>query len=79
MANKVAWYTPGPNFTLTDPAKRFFEIVILTFLAGGIQAVIAMLTNNPDLIPPEYLVYSGVVVALLSALYKIITNYKDGI
>lgn len=77
--NKKPWYKPGPNFSVSIAGKKFLEIIVLTFIAGGLQALIGLFNAGQGIIPNEYLIYSGVIVAGLKALYNLVNHYKDGL
>lgn len=76
---QVPWYRPGPEFKATDAIKDFFVLIALTFVAGGINALIILLEGSPELIPPEYIAYTGLIIAVLHAIYTTIINYKNGL
>jgi hypothetical protein len=77
--NNTPWYKPGPEFQITDAAKEFFIMLALTFIAGGLNAVIGLLESSSGLLPQEYVAYSGLILAGLRAIYTIVKNYKNGL
>lgn len=79
MVEKIPWYKPGPKFQITDAVKEFFIIITLTFVAGGLNAVISLIQGSAEVLPQEWVAYSGLVIALLKSLYTIVINYKNGI
>ena len=80
MAKKptVAWYAPGPKFQLSDALKKFILDIFLTFVAGGLIALIDAFEAGYITIPPEYIGYTGLILAILHTIYTIVTNYKNG-
>jgi len=77
--DQVAWYQPGPAFKLTIAMKKFILMLFLTFMAGGLNAVIAIIESGSPLIPQEFLAYSGLTLAILQTIYNIVMHYKDGL
>jgi hypothetical protein len=76
---KVPWYKPGPKFEISDAVKDFFILIVVTFIAGGLNAVIALFEGSSHLVPPQFLAYTGLLIAVLHTLYTIIINYKNGL
>jgi len=81
MANKVSvpWYKPGPAFKVSDAVKEFFLLLVLTFVAGGLNAVIALLEGGQVIIPQQFVAYTGLILAILHTVYTIIVTYKNGL
>jgi len=77
--SEVAWYIPGPQFHLSEAMKKFLLLIALTFVAGGLNAVIALIEGGSVLIPQEFLAYSGLLLAVLHTIYTIVITYKDGL
>lgn len=72
----IPWYKPSPGFKVTDGLKEFSIVIFLTFVAGGLNALIALLEGNPEIIPPEYIAFTGLILAVLHTLYTIVTNWR---
>lgn len=79
MTEKIPWYKPGPAFEITDAVKEFFLMIVFTFIAGGLNAVIALIEGGQVIIPQEFVAYTGLILATLHTIYTIVVNYKDGI
>jgi E3 ubiquitin-protein ligase DOA10 len=79
MIDKVPWYQPGPKFEISDALKEFLLMIVLTFILGGLTSVIALIESVPEIIPPQYVAYSGLFLAILHTIYNIVKNYKNGL
>jgi len=76
---QVPWYKPGPEFKISDPLKKFILDLFLTFVAGGLIAVINAIEGGIINFPPELIAYTGLILAILHTIYTLVVNYKDGI
>jgi hypothetical protein len=76
---QIPWYKPGRGFKVTDVVKDFLILIVLTFVAGGINAVIALLEGFPELIPPQFIAYTGLFIAILHMLYTLVISYKNNL
>jgi hypothetical protein len=77
MPKKLAWYKPrNTGFVVKSAVSEFLILVVLTFVAGGLNALIAAIEGGSLLIPQEYVAYTGLILAILHTLYTIVVNYK---
>jgi hypothetical protein len=76
---QVPWYKPGPEFKLSDAFKKLITDLFLTFIAGGLVAIINAIEDGLIDIPQELIAYTGLILAILHSIHTVIANYKKGL
>ena len=67
--------SPGSGFKLSITIKHFLYGLVLTLLAAGITWVINYMQYAE--IPPEYAIYTGLIIAVLQGLSNLVKHWQD--
>lgn len=73
--NKKPFWKPGDGFELSYTIKHFLYGLVLTIMAAGITWTIDYLQVAE--LPPEYAIYTGLIIALLQGLSNLIKHWND--
>jgi len=75
MTCKKPFWRPGDGYEWETTLKHFLYGLVLAILSAGITWTIGYLEVAQ--IPPEYAIYTGLIIAILESIGNMVTHWND--